>query len=132
MSSSYIELTIPGPGISRVFFDNIGDIYNSWCPSPTSFPDEIYINDIKQANINSSYYFNNSINIVKLVFSNNLQNMTCMFYLCYNITTIDFSHFDNYPNFFENEKKVFFVIFKDLGYIISLYFTLLLFLMFNF
>ena len=43
MNSSYIELTIPGPGISRIFFENTGKIYNRWCPS-TIFPDEILIN----------------------------------------------------------------------------------------
>ena len=94
MSSSYIELTIPGPGISRVFYENKGDIYNSRCPS-TTFPDEIHINNIKQHNISYEYYLNNSANMVRLVYNSNLQTMHCLFYLCFNITKIDFSHFNS-------------------------------------
>ena len=89
-SSSYIELTIPGPGMSKIFYEK----GNKDCPSSITFPDEIYINDIEQSEKNSEYYFNNSVNIVKLVYNTNLQFMSCMFLSCSNITKIDFSHFD--------------------------------------
>ena len=38
VSSSYIELTIPGPGPSKIFYENKD---NSYCPK--IFPDEIHL-----------------------------------------------------------------------------------------
>ena len=89
--SSFITLTIKGPSTSKIFYNNYNNIY---CPK-TIFPDEIYINDILQSNISSEYYFNESINIVKLIYDNQLTNLNCMFYTCQNITEIDFSNFDS-------------------------------------
>ena len=90
-NSSYIELKIPGPGTRSLFFEKKENI-NS-CPI-TTFPDEIYINNIKQDNISSQYYLNKSENIIRLKYTE-LDTIKCMFYECSHITKIDFSHFDS-------------------------------------
>ena len=92
INSSYIELTVTGPGNSSLFFEN-GRIYHNPGCLPTFFPNNIYINNIKQENINSEYYLNETENIVKLDYNNTL-DLKCYFHLCSNITKIDFTYFD--------------------------------------
>ena len=89
----FIELTISGPGKSRVFFEST--ISNEYCPNRVNqtFPNKIIINDIEQIDIISEYDFNNTENIVKLEFNNNNVNFHCYFYYCSNITKIDFINF---------------------------------------
>jgi len=89
--SNVIKLTIKGEGISSIIYNNSD---NQNCPQ-TNYPDEIYINDIKQAEIKSNYYFNKSENQVKLIWNNNIERLSCMFYLCSNITKINFSDFNS-------------------------------------
>ena len=93
---SYIELTITGPGISSLFYENPqGDNRNTYCPN-TIFPTKVYINNIPHVNPKSEYYLNNSENIIRLEYDNNTNiiNFNCYFYLCSNITKIDFTHFN--------------------------------------
>ena len=89
VSSSYIELTIPGPGSSKIFYENKD---NPNCPK--IFPDEIHINNVRRDDKSSEYYFNDSVNFVRLIYNTNLQRINCMFHLCSNISKIDFSHFN--------------------------------------
>ena len=89
--SSFITLTIKGQGKSQIFYYNNN---NEYCPT-TSFPDEVHINNNQQDNISSEYYFNESTNIIKLVYYDNLTNLDCMFYTCKNIIEMDFSNFDS-------------------------------------
>ena len=92
-SSFIIQLTIPGPGISKVFYENPGNsLY--YCPSAPTFPQEVFINNIKQENKISEYYLNDTENIVRLEYATNNLNFMCLFYLCSNITKIDFTLFD--------------------------------------
>ena len=96
MNSSYIELTIRGPGISRVFFNNTGDMgetLNQWCDG-IKYPIKVIINNIEQPTVNSEYYLNNSENIVKLEYDTNMDNLLCIFNLCSNITKVDFTNFE--------------------------------------
>ena len=94
-SFPYILLTIPGPGKSSVFFEDVGGNYLEFCFRKT-YPSKIYINNIEQENISSEYYLNEPENIVKLEFNNSLNtlNLGCHFFLCSNITKIDFTYFD--------------------------------------
>ena len=87
---SYIELTIPGPGLSKILYKNEGG--NIYCPI-TSLQDEITINDIPQIEKRYEYDFNKTENIVRLIYVRKLTNLNCMFYSCSNITKIDFTHF---------------------------------------
>ena len=90
--SSFITLTIKGPSISKIFYDNSQET-NNVCPK-TIFPDEININDISFI-ISTEYNFTEPKNIVKLTYYNNLKNLNCMFLDCQNITEIDFSNFNS-------------------------------------
>ena len=90
--SSFITLTIKGPSISKIFYDNSQET-NNVCPK-TIFPDEININDISFI-ISTQYNFTEPKNIVKLTYYNNLKNLNCMFLDCQNITEIDFSNFNS-------------------------------------
>ena len=88
-NSSKIELTISGPGISKIF-------YNKGLTEfpPTNYPTEVYINNIRQDNVYSEYDFDYPENNVTLVY-NQVNNMDCMFDSCSNITRIDFTNFDS-------------------------------------
>ena len=74
INSSYIiQLTIPGPGISKVFYENPGDsLY--YCPPAPTFPQEVFINNIKQKNKTSEYYLNDIENIIRLEYANSNLN----------------------------------------------------------
>ena len=57
-------------------------------------PDEIYINDMNQSLIQSHYNLSESINVIKLVWNNELDDCENMFSQCSNITEMDLSNFD--------------------------------------
>ena len=88
-NASKIELTISGPGVSKIF-DNKGLITFP----QTNFPTQVYIENKKQAKVNSEYNFVNKENKVTLIY-NKVNNMDCMFCSCSNITKIDFTNFDS-------------------------------------
>ena len=89
LNSSEIKILIKEKGYSDVFCSRTCDF------EPKYYPDEIYINGIKQDYINSSYYFNETNNIIKLIWNKTLENSKFMFYNCSNITEIDLSNFDS-------------------------------------
>ncbi len=68
--------------------------YKNACPEPT-LPDKIIINDMEKDDKKFSYDFNESINTIKLIWNENLENINCLFFLCSNITKVDFTHFDS-------------------------------------
>ena len=57
-------------------------------------PTEIYINNIKQDEVKNKYTFNETINIVILIWNNTITNCYGMFYSCNNIIEMNLSHFD--------------------------------------
>ena len=64
-----------------------------------NLPNEIYINNINQSEIQKKYYLNesgNNINNFTLIWNNEISNAKNMFYDCSNIVEIDLSHFNTY------------------------------------
>ena len=89
-NSSYIELTISGPGTKKIFNDKGKTSF-----AEANFPSEVYINNDLQGRVNSEYPFRNSeAYIVKLVYDT-VDNMEEMFHSCIDIKKIDLSHFDS-------------------------------------
>ena len=87
-NSSSIKLKVKGIGYKYVF-----------CPYNENFnisyyPNEIYINGNLQNTINSKYYFNKSDNNVELIWYNNINNPSHLFYGCVDVTEIDLSYFN--------------------------------------
>ena len=86
---SYIFLKIKGAG-------NIKVLHSGTCtheqPHPR-LPNEIYINEEKKNNIAYSYFFNNTLNNVTLIWYKPLNATGCMFGNCNNIVEIDLSYF---------------------------------------
>ena len=88
--SNYIKLKINRIGIQNVFTHNTGsDAFPKY-----NFPDEIYINEEKQNDINYQYNLNKTENEIKLMWNNPINNSAFMFFACHNITEIDLSNFD--------------------------------------
>jgi surface protein len=95
-NNSFITLKIKGPGIQSIYYYDSEICYEKWNVKSFEFiPNEIYINSNKQNNISFQYYFNNSINNVKLLWYNNLNNLNCLFRECKNIIDIDLSNFNS-------------------------------------
>ena len=92
---SKITLKIKGPGRKNIFgHDPIKNEYFEI----DNYPNEIYINEDIQNIANYSYDFNQTINIVKLIWNKTKINSTKnMFRRCSDITEIDFSEFDTSP-----------------------------------
>ena len=86
---SYIFLKIKGAG-------NIKVLHSGTCtheqPHPR-LPNEIYINEEKKNNTEYSYFFNNTLNNVTLIWYKPLNATGCMFGNCNNIVEIDLSYF---------------------------------------
>ena len=59
-----------------------------------SYPNETFINSEKQDSISSSYYFNDTDNIVELKWYNKITNCNYMFFDCQNIIEVDLTNFD--------------------------------------
>ena len=90
---SYIELKINKTGMLKFYhkYENYCD-YN-FCP-----PSKININGKNLSDVYNFYYFNNTNNIVQLIWENiNFTNFSYMFYNCSSIIEIDLSHF-NFSN----------------------------------
>ena len=79
---SYITIKINKTGVHSIFHPD-GPV-----------PDEVYINNIKQENINNKYNFNKTENIIKLIWNNKIQNCNKLFLYCNNITYINLTQFD--------------------------------------
>ena len=90
---NFSNITIKIKGVGNNYVLGYHDKKNKF--SRQYFPDEIYINEIKQDTINYRYYFNETNNIVTLKWYNNINNSQNMFRECSNITEIDFSNFDS-------------------------------------
>ena len=88
--SNYIILKINKTGLQNVFTHNNG----SGAFPKYNFPDEIYINEEKQNDINYQYNLNKTENEIKLMWNNSINNSAFMFFACHNITEIDLSNFD--------------------------------------
>ena len=82
---SKITLKINGLGNKKVFSVYFQSIY---------YPNTIYINGEKQLTINFSYYFNQTDNIVELIWNNSINSCYYMFYQCSDIVEIDLSNFN--------------------------------------
>ena len=85
---SYVTLKFSGAGNKRIFYDKNWSRY-----SPFTRPNEVFINEIKQDNINYSYNLNNS-DIVKLVWKEKITGCECMFMGCDSIIEMNFTNFD--------------------------------------
>ena len=100
---SYIELTVKGPGIAKVFYKNEE---NANCKGIIP-PDEIQINENETTpNPEMEQYLTNEENNVKLIWINKkINTLHCLFYDCLNITYVDFSHFNS--TFVESVSQLF-------------------------
>ena len=81
-NSSYITMKVNKTGNISIFGQNF-----------RPFPDEIFINGVKQSKIQYYFIFNLTGNIIKLIWHNKLTKCNNMFYKCSNITWIDLSNF---------------------------------------
>ena len=82
---SSIILKIKGKGNKNIFSSDFGKSFH---------PNQVYINENLQNNITFSYNFNETDNLVKLVWNNNIKSCYSMFYGCKDIYEFDFSNFD--------------------------------------
>ena len=74
---------------------NISLFNSGYCSNHAPNPDEIYINDIKQNNINSFYYLNNTENTIKLLWKNSVKSTCGMFSGCSQINEIKLLNFNS-------------------------------------
>ena len=81
---SNITLKINGTGYQNIFGNEFKKI---------NYPDIININGIRQNYKNYSYYFNESMNTIKLIWNNNINNCKNMFFKCSMIISLDLSNF---------------------------------------
>ena len=85
---SKITLKINGIGNKKILTSD--NNFNS-----NYYPNIIYINSELQDTIKNSYYFNQTNNIVVLIWNITINYCKSMFYGCSDITEIDFSNFDS-------------------------------------
>ena len=83
-----ITLKVKGPGNKKIFCGNSNQF------STNHYPNSIFINQKKKDSVNYFFDLNKSLNIVKLVWNNKLNQMKDMFRDCPDILEIDFSEFD--------------------------------------
>ena len=90
LNSSNITIKINNSGTQKIF-EEINDWYGK-----TIFtrPDEVYINGIRQNQVQNQYYLNRTENYIKLVWNNTISNCNCLFKDCKTIISVDFSNFD--------------------------------------
>ena len=83
---SKISLKVKGIGENTILYENFYE---------NNYPNNIYINGIKQDDISYKYYFYQTDNFVEIEWNDSIIN-TCndMFYECINITKINLSNFD--------------------------------------
>ena len=87
IKSSFITLKIRGAGNKKVFSSDSKFSLNN-------YPSEVYINEVKQNEVKSTYEFNQINNFVKLIWNNTIYDSSYMFYDCSEITEIDLSNFN--------------------------------------
>ena len=85
---SIIKLKILGKGAKNIFNNEASQFQEMY------YPNEVYINDIRQNVVNHSYYFNENDNLIELKWNNNINNTGYMFFECSDIIEIDLSNFD--------------------------------------
>ena len=85
---SKITLKINGIGTKNILTSN--NNFNS-----SYYPNIVYINGVPQDTIKYSYYFNQTDNIVVLIWNNTINYYKYMFNGCSYITEIDLSSFDS-------------------------------------
>ena len=86
---SNITLKIKGIGNNNIFNTET----SSYCKG-FNYPDEVIINGNKEKNINNKYYFNQTDNFVELIWNDSINNCSCLFKHCSNITVINLSNFN--------------------------------------
>ena len=88
---SNITLKVKGIGYNDIlgYDKNEGKYFGS-----DYYPNEVHINGNKQNIVNYTYHFNQTDNIVKLIWKNNINNCREMFRRCYGIVEIDLFNFD--------------------------------------
>ena len=86
--SSTIKLKIKGIGNSYLFGNEVGNNFTG-----IKYLKEVKINGNVQDTIKYIYNFNQKDNLVELLFDDNINNCSCMFRKCSNITEIDLSNF---------------------------------------
>ena len=89
---SNITLKIKGKGYRDILSNNVATPVYYY---QGKYPDNVYINEIKQDVVNYSYYFNLTDNFVVLVWNQNINSCKNMFKACKYITEIDLSNFDS-------------------------------------
>ena len=87
---STITLKVKGTGERQV----LGYYDSSYKFDSKDYPNEIYINGIKQNEVKLKYNFNQTDNHVVFIWNNSIKNCYEMFSNCQYITEIDFSNFD--------------------------------------
>ena len=85
---SSIKLKILGKGAKNIFHNTTSQFQEMY------YPNEVFINDIRQNVVNHSYYFNENDNFIELRWNNNINNTGYMFFECSDIIEIDLSNFD--------------------------------------
>ena len=80
----YITLKINKTGNLKIFFVVV----------ETSWPDEVWINNINKTKVKNEYYINDTNDIIKLIWYNKPNSIDSYFTGCSDITEIDFSNFD--------------------------------------
>ena len=85
---SVIKLKISGKGTKNIFNNETERFQEKY------YPNEIYINDIKQNTVNPSYNFNENDNFIELRWKNIINNTGYMFFECHDIIELDLFNFD--------------------------------------
>ena len=90
---SSITIKIKGKDEQNIIYGN----WSSVCIRRTRAPDEIYINSVKQDEVDYKYNFieEQEINIVELIWNNDLTTCHCMFFECSSIIEVDLSEFNS-------------------------------------
>ena len=88
---SNITLKLKGIGQHQI----MGDLRENYAFLKAYYPNYIYINGEIQNIVNYSYYFNQTDNLVQLVWNDAINFTKYMFYDCTNIIEIDLSNFDS-------------------------------------
>ena len=87
LNDSFITMRVSGTGKQKIFYDKN-------CSKATfTRPNEVYINETNQSDINYEYNLNER-DIIKLVWKEVIIECECMLYSCETIVEINFTNFD--------------------------------------